>query len=409
MRRDTAEEPGSREVEIPQGFLFSAGEAGLRRHGSGPDVCLMYSTAPARVAALFTTNRVKAAPLLVSQDHLRRGRRLAQAIIVNAGNANCATGAGGMQAARTCAYEAAELLGLRSEHVLLASTGVIGIPLDERMITDQLPALARRMHPEGYSAAARAILTTDTRPKVAARSIRIGRRSVRILGMAKGAGMIYPRMATMLAFLFTDAAVEPRFLQAALRQACDASFNRISVDGDTSTNDTLFLLANGTSGAPEIGPRGSAARKFTEALIEVAQTLAIELVRDGEGAKKVAEIRIEGANSEQQAEAVARSIALASLVKTALAGADPNWGRILSAAGNAGVALDPSRVSIYLNRTLVCRRGAAADFDESAIKKELQAKDVLIRVVLGQGKAEARFWTCDFTEEYVRINASYRT
>ena len=396
-------------VEVPQGFLFSAGAAGLRRHGSGPDVCLMYSTAAARVAAVFTTNRVKAAPVLVSQDHLERSRQVAQAVIVNAGNANCATGAAGMRAARECAREGAKLLRLRPEQVLVASTGVIGVPLDAHSITDQLPALARRLHPEGYRAASRAILTTDTRPKVVARSFHVGKRSVRILGMAKGAGMIYPRMATMLGFLFTDAAVEPRFLETALRRVCRGSFNRISVDGDTSTNDALFLLANGASGAPRIGARSAAAGKFLQALTEVAQTLAIELVRDGEGAKKVAEIHVEGAGSEQEADAVARSIALSPLVKTAIAGADPNWGRILSAAGNAGVAIDPSRVNVYINRTLVCRRGGAADFSEPALQRELRAKEVLIRVMLGQGKAAARFWTCDFTEEYVRINASYRT
>jgi len=396
-------------IEVPQGFLFAAGNAGLRRHGSGPDVCLMYSTAPARVAALFTRNRVKAAPVLVSQDHLERSRRVAQAIVVNAGNANCATGTAGMRTARCCAQEAATLLSLRPEQVLVASTGVIGVPLDARLITDQLPALARRLHPEGYRAASRAILTTDTRPKVAARSIAVGRRRVRILGMAKGAGMIHPRMATMLAFLFTDAAVEPRFLEMSLQRACDASFNRISVDGDTSTNDTVFLLANGASGAPKIGRRSAAAGKFEQALAEVARTLALELVRDGEGAKKLAEIRVEGAASAQQAEAVARSIALSSLVKTALAGADPNWGRILSAVGNAGVEFDPGRVTIFLNRTLVCRRGGGAAFDEAALQRELQGKDILIRVVLGQGKANDCFWTSDFTEEYVRINASYRT
>jgi glutamate N-acetyltransferase/amino-acid N-acetyltransferase len=396
-------------IEIPQGFLFAAVEAGLRTHGSGPDVALAYSTVPARVAALFTTNRVKAAPVLISQDHLQRNRGVAQAIVVNAGNANCATGPAGMRAARESAQETAKLLGLRREQILLASTGVIGVPLDARRITDQLPALARRLHPEGYGAFSRAILTTDTRPKVAWKSLTVSGRRVRILGMAKGSGMIYPRLATMLAFVFTDAAVEPRFLQAAARRMCEASFNRISVDGDTSTNDTVFLMANGTAGNSAIGMRSEAAEKFTQVLIEVGQALAIELVRDGEGARKLAEIRVEGAASEKQADAVARSIALSSLVKTALAGGDPNWGRILSAIGNAGVEFDPSRVNIYLNRTLVCRRGGTAAFDEAALQRELQDKDILTRVVLGQGKANARFWTCDFTEEYVRINASYRT
>jgi glutamate N-acetyltransferase/amino-acid N-acetyltransferase len=293
--------------------------------------------------------------------------------------------------------------------VLVASTGVIGVPLDARRITDVLPALVRRLHPEGYARASCAILTTDTRPKIAARTITAGGRRVSILGIAKGAGMIYPRLATMLAFLFTDAAIEPSFLERAARRACDLSFNRISVDGDTSTNDTLFVMANGAAGNRVIRESDPAAQRFLDALVAVAQHLALELVRDGEGAKKVAEIRVEGARSEKQADAIARAIALSPLVKTALAGADPNWGRILSAAGNAGAELDPARVDIYINRLRVCRRGGAAEFDEAAASRELRGKQVVIRVALGQGRASARFWTCDFTHDYIRINASYRT
>ena len=410
----------SKGFAVPRGFLFAAGAAGLRTHGSGPDVALIYSLEPARVAALFTTNRVKAAPVLLSQEHLRRTKQMAEAIVVNAGNANCATGAEGMTAARVCSSRAAELLGIRPTEVLLASTGVIGVPLDESLITGVLPALVRRMHPDGYAAASRAIMTTDTRPKVSSRTITLSGHRVTILGMCKGAGMIYPRVApasgphaglhaTMLTFLLTDAAVEPKFLRDAARRACDLSFNRISVDGDTSTNDSVFLLANGMAGGRAIGGNSAAARSFTDALIQVTQELAIAMVKDGEGAGKIAEIRVEGGRSERQAEAIARSIALSPLVKTAIAGADPNWGRILSAAGNAGVALDPGRVDIYLNRMRVCRKGGAAKFSEKAATKLLQSKEVLIRVVIGQGSALARFWTCDFTEEYIRINASYRT
>ena len=395
---------------VPQGFLFAADEGGLRTHGSGPDVALIYSVVPARVAALFTINRVKAAPVLVSQDHLKSSHRVAQAIVVNAGNANCATGEHGIRAARQCAAEAARLLGVRPGRILLASTGVIGVPLDARCITKLLPALVRRLHPEGYEAVSRAILTTDTLPKVAARSLSLSGRRITILGMAKGAGMIYPRMATMLGFFFTDAAVVPLFLRAATRRMGGVSFNRISVDGDTSTNDTVFVLANGMAGNEPIQEiKSPAGKKFLEALTEVAQELAIELVKDGEGAQKLAEIRVEGAATEKQADAIARAIGLSSLVKTALAGADPNWGRILAAAGNAGVEFDPRRVDIYLNRILVCKNGASARYDEAAAQRQLRAKEVLIRLVLRQGRAQARFWTCDFTEEYIRINASYRT
>lgn len=384
----------------------------MRIHGSGPDVAVMYSVVPAQVVALFTSNRVKAAPVLLSERHLRSSRNIAQAIVVNAGNANCATGNHGMQSAGACAARAAALLKIPARQVLLASTGVIGVPLDADQITGLLPALVRRLHPEGVTRVARAILTTDTRPKVAVRRINVSGRKVTILGMAKGAGMIYPRLipsATMLAFLFTDAAVEPRFLQKATHRACDLSFNRISVDGDTSTNDTLFLMANGMAGGRVIEAKNRAGEAFFEELVAVMRELALEMVRDGEGAKKIAEIRVEQARSGKQAEAIARAIALSPLVKTALAGADPNWGRILSAAGNAGVRFEPSRVDIYINRLRVCHHGGVAEFNEAAASKLLQAKDVLIRVTLGQGNAQARFWTCDFTADYIRINASYRT
>ena len=403
---------GNKKIAVPRGYVFAAGEGGLRTHGSGPDVALIYSLEPARVAALFTANRVKAAPVLISQDHLRRSRGTARAIVVNAGNANCATGEPGVRAAKMCARRAAELLHIEPEQVLLASTGVIGVPLEAKRITDLLPTLARRLHPDCYGAVSQAILTTDTRAKVASRTIMIGGKRVAVLGMCKGAGMIYPRLAphaTMLAFLLTDAAVDARYLQKAARQACDLTFNRISVDGDTSTNDTLLVMANGAAGNATVRDKTVSATKFLEALTEVAQELALELVRDGEGAKKVAEIRVESARTEQQAEAIARAIALSPLVKTALAGADPNWGRILSACGNAGVEFDPGRVDIFINRTRVCHKGGPATFDEAALSRELAGTSVVIRVTLHQGKAGVRFWTCDFTEDYIRINASYRT
>ena len=399
----------NKNIQVPKGFLFAAGEGGLRTHGHGPDVALIYSTVPARVAALFTTNRLQAAPIEISRDHLRRSRHAAQAILVNAGNANCATGAQGVRTARQCAAKTAELLRIRPHQVLVSSTGVIGVPLEAGRITELLPLLARRMHPRGYRAVSRAILTTDTRPKVVSRSIALAGRSITILGISKGAGMIHPRMATMLGFFFTDANVEPRFLRAAARRMCDLSFNRISVDGDTSPNDTVYLMANAMAGNRVITEKGPGGKKFLQALTEVAQQLAIAMVADGEGARRVAEIRVEGAASEKQAEVLARSIALSPLVKTALAGADPNWGRILSAAGNAGVEFDPRRADIYLNRVRVCRKGGAAKFSEAALKRQLRGKQVLIRMVLQGGKSAARFWTCDFTEEYIRINASYRT
>jgi glutamate N-acetyltransferase/amino-acid N-acetyltransferase len=396
-------------VAVPRGFVFAAGEGGLRTHGSGPDVGLIYSSAPARVAALFTANRVKAAPVEVSQEYLRRSRNTAQAIVVNAGNANCATGAQGIRSARACSRKAAAFLGIPQEHVLLASTGVIGVPLDTTSITSLLPVLGRRLRPEGYADVSKAILTTDTRPKVVFRSVSINGHTVRILGMAKGAGMINPCLATMLAFIFTDAAIDSRFLRSTTKRLGDLSFNRISVDGDTSTNDTLFIMANGLAGNPALVKESPAAKSFAEAITDVAQQLAIKIVMDGEGARKLVKIQVEKAASELQASAIARSIGLSSLVKTAMAGADPNWGRILSAAGNAKVEFQPRLTDIYLNDVLVCRKGGAAEFNEPALQRKLRSKEIVVRVVLREGKAKSIFWTCDFTEEYVRINASYRT
>ena len=398
-----------RKIAIPRGFVFAAGEGGLRTHGSGPDVGLIYSSAPARVAALFTTNLVKAAPVEVSQEFLRRSRNTAQAIVVNAGNANCATGAQGVRSARECSRKAAALLGIRPEQVLLASTGVIGVPMDAACITSILPVLGSRLRPEGYAEVSKAILTTDTRPKVVSRSLPINGHTVRILGMAKGAGMINPCLATMLAFIFTDAAIDSRFLRSATQRLGNLSFNRISVDGDTSTNDTVFVMANGLAGNPVLAKNSAAANKFVEAITEVAQQLAIKIVMDGEGARKLVEIQVEKAASEAQASAIARAIGLSSLVKTAMAGADPNWGRILSAAGNAKVDFRPRLADIYLNGVLVCRKGGAAVFNEPALQKKLRGKEIVVKVVLREGKAKSVFWTCDFTEEYVRINASYRT
>ncbi|MBI2815446.1 MAG: bifunctional glutamate N-acetyltransferase/amino-acid acetyltransferase ArgJ [Acidobacteria bacterium] len=396
-------------IEVPRGFMFAAGAAGLRTHGEGPDVGFIRSEAPAKVAALFTSNLVKAAPVMLSQEHLRKSKYIAQAIVVNAGNANCATGEQGMQTAAECASKAAELLGIPAEQVLLASTGVIGVPMQAQSITTMLPKLMARLKPGGYAAVSKAILTTDTRPKLAAATISLSGRQVRILGMCKGAGMINPCLATMLAFIFTDAAVDGQFLREITPRIGDLSFNRISVDGDTSTNDTVFVMANGLAANKPISGKSAEAEKLVQALTEVARELAIKIVMDGEGARKLIEIRVEKAASEAEASAIARSIGSSALVKTAVAGADPNWGRILSAAGNAGVELRPELTDIYLDGVLVCRKGGAAEFNESALQRKLRGREVVIRILLRAGTAQSTFWTCDLTEEYIRINASYRT
>lgn len=395
-------------LHIPAGFLFASARAGLRKHGSGNDVALMFSNVPANAAAVFTTNRVQAAPVVLSKARLAKSA-VAQAILVNSGNANCATGSQGMAASRATTTAASKLLNIPVGSTLVASTGVIGVPLDPDVMTRQLPSLVRQLHPEGCRGVSRAIMTTDTVPKLASRSVRIGGKAVNILAICKGSGMICPRMATLLGFFFTDAAVEPGFLKRATKRMADLSFNRISIDGDTSTNDTVFMLSNGLAGNRPLCEGGPGASEFFAALVDLAQEMATRLVRDGEGASKVAEIRVEGARTEKQADAIARAIALSPLVKTAIAGADPNWGRIICAAGYAGVELNPANVDIYLNRLQVCKKGGAAAFDEAAASRLLRAKDVVIRIVIGSGKAAVRFWTCDFTNEYIRINSSYRT
>jgi glutamate N-acetyltransferase/amino-acid N-acetyltransferase len=350
-----------------------------------------------------------------------------RAIVVNSGNANCCTGREGMRASRDTAARVAHEIGCAPDEVVVCSTGVIGVPMKVEKILSALPGLAgsRAARGESFDAVTHAIMTTDTRPKWAAAACRVGGKTVRVLGCAKGAGMIHPNMATMLAFVVTDAAIAPALLRRALREVTARTFNSITVDGDTSTNDTLAILANGASGAPPIRLLPDSLRKgkrwkgdlssytlFCNALAKVCVHLALEIVRDGEGAQRVVEIEVRGARSARDADRVARTIAHSPLVKTALAGADPNWGRILAAAGRAGVRFDPNRTRITLAGIPVFRGGRPLPFDEAAAHQAMLAKHISIVVDLGvrtpRGHA-ARIYTCDFTAEYVRINASYRT
>jgi glutamate N-acetyltransferase/amino-acid N-acetyltransferase len=394
---------------LPRGFRFSAVACGLKK--SGLDLGLIVSETPAAAACVFTTNLVKAAPVLISQAHLRRSAEKMRAIIVNSGNANCATGAPGLEASRRTAALVARTLHCKPEQILVCSTGVIGLPLRVERILRAVPSLAasRSTRPESFARLTRAIMTTDTRPKFAAASCHIGGKRVRVLGCTKGAGMIHPRMATMLAFVVTDAAASPTVLRHALRNAVGGTFNAITVDGDTSTNDTLALLANGASGARAIRRDGVDYRKFLGALESVCRSLALQIVADGEGAHRVVEIEVRGAPSERAADTIARTIANSPLVKTALAGGDPNWGRILAAAGRSGVRFNPERVEIRMAGVLMCRNGRAHFFDERSTHRKLLATHVPIVVNLRAGKGTARIWTCDFTGDYVRINASYRS
>ena len=399
-----------RASQIPRGFSFSSAACGLKK--SGLDLGLLISEMPAAAAAMFTTNRVQAAPVRLSQTHLRRSRGKMRAIVVNSGNANCCTGSNGYSASEATSQELAkELAGIDPSQVLVCSTGVIGLPLRVEKILRALPALvhARSDKAEAFAQFTHAIMTTDTRPKWATVNCRIGGKTARILGCCKGAGMIQPNMATMLAFLATDAAISPALLSRALRAAVSDTFNAITVDGDTSTNDTVAILANGESGAGRIASENAAFKAFRTALEKVCRTLALKIVEDGEGAQRVIEIEVRGARSDQAAAQIARTIANSPLVKTALAGADPNWGRILAAAGRAGAPFDFELVDINLAGILVCRRGGEHPFSERVAHKKMLAKYVPIVVDLRAGRGHARVWTCDFTGEYVNINASYRT
>jgi glutamate N-acetyltransferase / amino-acid N-acetyltransferase len=398
------------EAALPHGFRFAATACGLKKTGA-LDLALFSSDVPASAAAVFTQNLVVAAPVLISKRHLRASKGRMRAVIVNAGNANCATGAAGHTAAQRTVLETARQLGCQTEEVFVCSTGVIGVPLAIEKILRALPMLSRnrRHSARSFAELSLAICTTDTRPKTAAATFRMGGKRIHLVGCAKGAGMIHPNMATTLAFVATDAAIAPSLLQKTLHDVTSRTFNAISVDGDTSTNDTLLVLANGTAGAPVIKKGSRAHREFTTALEDVCRSLALQIVADGEGAQRVIEIDVQGAKSEAAARRIAETIATSPLVKTAFAGGDPNWGRVFAAAGRSGVVFDPSRVDITMAGIPVLRRGQPLDFNERAASNRLLADLVHVVVNLHAGTAAARYWTCDFTAEYVRINASYRT
>jgi glutamate N-acetyltransferase/amino-acid N-acetyltransferase len=397
--------------DIPGGFTFAATHCGLKR--SRLDLGILVSDTPATTAAMFTMNQIVAAPVVASREHLRKSRGQMRGLIVNSGNANCCTKQDGYPASiATASKLATELGGIDPSQILVCSTGVIGAPLRVEKILAAVPhiVLARSAEAGAFEEFARAIMTTDTRPKWATAKCRVGGKQVRLLGCAKGSGMIEPNMATMLAFIATDAAIAPDLLDRALRASVERTFNSITVDGDTSTNDTVAVLANGHSGAREIkGASRADYKSFRAALEKVCKSLALAIIEDGEGAQRTIEIEVRGAASERDARRVAKTIANSPLVKTAFAGADPNWGRILAAAGRSGVKFDSRRASISIAGAAVCRQGCEYPFDEREVHQKMLAKHVPVRVDLRSGRASARVWTCDFTIEYVHINSSYRT
>jgi glutamate N-acetyltransferase/amino-acid N-acetyltransferase len=387
------------------GFRAGSARCGIKAAEGCPDVALIVCDGPAAGAGVFTTNAFAAAPVkwdrnLLPAEDLR-------AILVNSGNANACTGRAGERDAARSAGLAAGLVGCRPEQVCVASTGIIGHPLP----MEKLEAGIRAAHavlaagPDAARAAELAIMTTDTRPKACAVRTTVNGVPVHVGGMAKGSGMIAPRMATMLAFVTTDAAVAPEVLHPMVREAADRTFNRISVDGDSSTNDSVIVLAGGRSGA-EVPRSGPAAAAFREALQAVMRELAVMIVRDGEGATKLVLVEVTGAADEQDAERVARAVAESQLVKCAVCGGDPNWGRIVCAAGYSGAKVDPERTSVSIGRVPLFAEGKPTGRDAGA---EMAAEEVHIRVRLGDGPGCARVWTCDLTEQYVRINAHYST
>lgn len=393
---------------LPKGFSFSALGAGIKTSGR-PDLALVEAVPGTTAAAMFTRNLVVAAPVEVGRGHLSKVNGSIRAVIVNSGNANCATGKPGLRACEHVCQQVAKTLGIRSEEVFPSSTGIIGVPLPAEKIVAKLPQLvgSREATPAALDRFTQAIMTTDTRQKSASVRFNVGASEVRLLGVAKGSGMIHPQLATMLVYLFTDVASTPGELKRLLREACAHSFNNISVDGDTSTNDTVLLLASGQSGI-RLKDRG-VQTKFAKALSELCQSLAEQIVSDGEGVQHVIHLFIEQARNRQEALQVARTIAHSLLVKTAWAGADPNWGRILAAVGRSGVALDPKFVNIYIGKQMVCKGGAGCGFDEAGAHQALAQPSCDIRVRLGRGRSSVAFITCDLTADYVRINADYST
>ena len=403
-------------VTSPQGFTAAAAHAGLKTDGA-LDVALLVSATSCATAGVFTRNAVRAAPVLYDVDLLSERPGRIRAVAMNARVANACTGAEGLAAARAMAQAAEQAAGLAPRTALVLSTGVIGVPLPVPAVTDGLRRAAAALSPDGGPDAARAIMTTDTRPKHCAVRLEAPAGALTVGGIAKGAGMIHPDMATLLAVLTTDAVAEPATLAPLLKRVADRSFNAISVDGDTSTNDTVLLLANGASGV-DPARDGAAWKMFEQAVQEVARTLALAIVADGEGATRLVEIRVGGAPTESAAREIGRAIARSALVKTAIYGADPNWGRILAAAGAAGVPITVERLSLQVaggegsepgegEWLKLAEGGTTARPDPARARAIFQHKHLHLRLDLGVGRAEAVVWTCDLSPDYIRINADY--
>ncbi len=387
------------------GFQAAGVEANIKKQGIR-DLGLIFSERPAKVGGVFTRNLVQAAPVVLDRELIQSGQ--ARAIVVNSGNANCCTGVQGMEDAKTMGQSVANDLGISSDQVLVASTGVIGAPMPMDKVTDAIPELVKSLSPNGFSDLALAMMTTDTVPKLVSKQGKINSNKFTVTAVAKGAGMIHPDMATMLCFVCTDIDADPDYLSYALYMACERSFNRITVDGDTSTNDTALILANGFSGVSIENSIHKAS--FQGVLDDVLLYLARLMVKDGEGATKLVEINVSGALSDGDAHAVAGTIGNSNLVKTALFGGDANWGRILAAAGRSGVYLEPDRINISFNDVLMYHNGMGCGPEAEKIATIVMKKpEYAIHVDLQIGNGKATMYTCDFSYDYVKINADYRS
>ncbi len=398
-------------ITSPHGFSAASSACGLKETGA-PDLALLLSDRDCSCAGVFTRNQVVAAPVILDRETLAFDSAQLRGVVANAGTANACTGPAGMQAARATQRMAAEAFGCKPAQVLVLSTGLIGVQLDLDKIESGIHQAALTLSPENGPSAAQAIMTTDTIKKHNAVSVHLPGGDITIGGMAKGSGMIHPDMATMLGVLTTDAAIEPELLAELLSEVVDRSFNRISVDGDTSTNDSVLLLANGAS---EVLVKDAASRAaFTEGLDWICLDLAHSIVRDGEGASKFVTLQITGAREESEALRIGRTIATSPLVKTALAGSDPNWGRILGASGRAGVDLDPKHLGLWIGRgedieLQLVQDGAPLPYSEAKAAEVFRSPEIIVRLDLGLGEASVTIWTCDLTHEYVFINAEYHT
>lgn len=394
-------------ITAPKGFTAAGVKAGIKKSGR-EDVAIIYSAVPAAAAAVFTTNAMAAAPVIVSRENIAGG--VLSAIVINSGCANACTGEIGMKDARSMAELTAKLLDVPTDRVLVSSTGIIGVNLPMEKVNDGITRAASLLSVDGHEGAMQAIMTTDTFAKKTAGEFSLGGVPVRIAGIAKGAGMIHPNMATMLAYITTDANISAPLLDIALSRAVNLTFNMITVDGDTSTNDTLCVMANGQAGNRIIDSDTDPDFEiFVQALEEVCRYLAQQVVRDGEGATKFLEITVRGARNFDKGKQAAMAIAKSPLVKTAFFGQDPNWGRILCAVGYSGINADPNRTSLAIGGVTIVRAGLGASFDEAALRQVMSEKDITVEVDLGLGDAQATVWTCDFSYEYVKINGEYHT